>query len=375
MTLIPSHRSRTKVLVPRPEFASSDSTERDSNLIDESIIMCSTQQTKKKIAAFTLIELLVVIAIIAILAAILFPVFAQAKSAAKKTASLSNLKQIGTSLQIYVADFDDLFPDSEHGAGNPDTDPTMYWGDTVYPYIKNGKSWKTDSNGATLTSGCDGIYHDVSAPNCSNNVNPLYVAGKPGVNPQYQVGYSYGANVNIMPLNRYSSDPGFIAGNLTSTAMSTTSIPNNADSILLLSKGMEPSNVSYKTYAWFSTRIELWLGSGTARVSPAGSGSAGWVGPDGDDQPTKPGVVLADGWVGNALFDSDCGPTFVGAWECSASPRYRYNGTGIAAFADSHAKPVKKGSIKYFKNIYVNNSGLNKNYWFWWTHQFDSELH
>ncbi|MBS1708949.1 MAG: prepilin-type N-terminal cleavage/methylation domain-containing protein [Armatimonadetes bacterium] len=60
--------------------------------------------------AFTLIELLVVIAIIAILAAILFPVFAQAKVAAKKTADLSNLKQIGTSVMIYMSDNDDLFP-------------------------------------------------------------------------------------------------------------------------------------------------------------------------------------------------------------------------------------------------------------------------
>lgn len=57
--------------------------------------------------AFTLIELLVVIAIIAILAAILFPVFAQAKLAAKATASLSNLKQIGTGNQLYYNDFDD----------------------------------------------------------------------------------------------------------------------------------------------------------------------------------------------------------------------------------------------------------------------------
>jgi prepilin-type N-terminal cleavage/methylation domain-containing protein len=57
--------------------------------------------------AFTLIELLVVIAIIAILAAILFPVFAQAKAAAKKTASLSNAKNTGTAAQIYAADYDD----------------------------------------------------------------------------------------------------------------------------------------------------------------------------------------------------------------------------------------------------------------------------
>ena len=58
--------------------------------------------------AFTLIELLVVIAIIAILAAILFPVFAQAKLAAKKTSSISNMKQIATSSLIYIGDYDDV---------------------------------------------------------------------------------------------------------------------------------------------------------------------------------------------------------------------------------------------------------------------------
>ena len=60
--------------------------------------------------AFTLIELLVVIAIIAILAAILFPVFAQAKEAAKRTTDLSNAKQIGLAFQMYAGDYDDTSP-------------------------------------------------------------------------------------------------------------------------------------------------------------------------------------------------------------------------------------------------------------------------
>ena len=65
--------------------------------------------------AFTLIELLVVIAIIAILAAILFPVFAQAKEAAKKTTTLSNLKQTATAILMYSGDNDDYFPLAKAG--------------------------------------------------------------------------------------------------------------------------------------------------------------------------------------------------------------------------------------------------------------------
>jgi len=61
-------------------------------------------------AGFTLIELLVVIAIIAILAAILFPVFARARENAKRTGCLSNMKQIGTGIMMYVQDYDDTYP-------------------------------------------------------------------------------------------------------------------------------------------------------------------------------------------------------------------------------------------------------------------------
>src|SRR5438270_7299810 len=62
---------------------------------------------------FTLIELLVVIAIIAILAAILFPVFAQARDKARMTTCLSNLKQIGTGLMMYAEDYDEILPGSK----------------------------------------------------------------------------------------------------------------------------------------------------------------------------------------------------------------------------------------------------------------------
>src|SRR6201996_5203323 len=93
--------------------------------------------------AFTLIELLVVIAIIAILAAILFPVFAQAKAAAKKTVDLSNLKQIGTSAFIYSNDFDDQLGDADaYGASVQ----TFQLAARMKPYPKNNQIWKAPTS-------------------------------------------------------------------------------------------------------------------------------------------------------------------------------------------------------------------------------------
>lgn len=144
-----------------------------------------------KRTAFTLIELLVVIAIIAILAAILFPVFAQAKLAAKKTSSLSNVKQTALGVLMYNNDFDDEY---DSGSGNcwfypldggwswdtqpymkslallrDPTDPlsTRTWATWMFPpnnptvsisYASNGYLWQDSANGyPTYVGGVMGV--------------------------------------------------------------------------------------------------------------------------------------------------------------------------------------------------------------------------
>ncbi|MGV3721772.1 MAG: DUF1559 domain-containing protein [Actinomycetota bacterium] len=99
---------------------------------------------------FTLIELLVVIAIIAILAAILFPVFARAREAARSTTCKSNLKQIGLAVNMYKQDYDESLPFLVNGSSwtwnNTDWVNTSYWGVFYLPYTKNQQIWACPSS-------------------------------------------------------------------------------------------------------------------------------------------------------------------------------------------------------------------------------------
>jgi prepilin-type N-terminal cleavage/methylation domain-containing protein len=179
--------------------------------------------------AFTLIELLVVIAIIAILAAILFPVFAQAKTAAKKASDLTNTKQIGVALQLYLADNDDTFMPSNHreddSSGNE-----VHWSWMLLPYMKNEQ---------IFVSPVDAI--GGWAPGCADRTNNNRGFGEPGIQRSVdgcaiqgylpgvytkQVGrISYVANQAVIGRKRTSSD--------TSNVVNATSIEKVSNTILV----------------------------------------------------------------------------------------------------------------------------------------------
>lgn len=166
-------------------------------------------QNWKPASAFTLIELLVVIAIIAILAAILFPVFAQAREKARSISCLSNAKQMATATYMYVQDYDETlwsyrfvdssgseqanpFWNSPYVATGPcagsSSDNRVFWDVVLNPYIKNYDIFKCPSNPGNI------------------NGNGVWVNVDNGSSPTSQSGCSYGGQ-NSYAANKYLFQP------------------------------------------------------------------------------------------------------------------------------------------------------------------------
>jgi prepilin-type N-terminal cleavage/methylation domain-containing protein/prepilin-type processing-associated H-X9-DG protein len=132
--------------------------------------------------AFTLIELLVVIAIIAVLAAIMFPVLSQAREKARSISCLSNNRQIGIGLMLYLQDYDERYPQEHPASGNPAIDDdrgqleTVDYGspfDKILPYVASRDSSKTqlylcpsdpDPHGRQILDGSGNCLHSGAPP-------------------------------------------------------------------------------------------------------------------------------------------------------------------------------------------------------------------
>jgi prepilin-type N-terminal cleavage/methylation domain-containing protein/prepilin-type processing-associated H-X9-DG protein len=284
---------------------------------------------------FTLIELLVVIAIIAILAAILFPVFAQAKEAAKKTSCLSNLKQIGLGTLMYTNDSDDMYTQSEYGGNG--AGPHIAWTTTTYPYIKNGDFVVDDSAGSAagvqVSTGKSGIYACPDAPKIDVN------------NPDVE-GYTYGAHEDILAAN-YGLEPGNAS---ILPPMTTTQFDAPADKIVIMEKGANiPDGWNYP---WFEPVQWEWMNESIA--TQAGNPSS--VYKDGVD------IYLNQSHY-DVRHDTDCNSNDAGAWECAASARFRHNGSMNVSFGDGHSKAIQKYALLWFKNIWVTRSNGNCSHW------------
>ena len=238
-------------------------------------------------SGFTLIELLVVIAIIAILAAILFPVFAQARSKARQTTCVSNLKQVGLAIVMYTQDYDEMFP---LGAYNPPGQPIAMWYDLVEPYVKGGaKAIITSSTAAGRAAAPFWICPDLE--NKSYPLAPGDAAPGPFPPGNFFPSLSYMANANIMPFwHRAFADFGSFPGK--PSALTKVEAP--------------------------ATTVLSAHGLGYINGTGGDDWNSGCTGTE-DNYPIKGSPVL-----GNA------------AQYCAA--RYQHNGGSVYAFCDGHAK-------------------------------------
>ncbi|MBC8135998.1 MAG: prepilin-type N-terminal cleavage/methylation domain-containing protein [Fibrella sp.] len=135
---------------------------------------CSCSPLARQKSAFTLIELLIVIAIIAILAAILMPVFAQAREKARATSCMSNLKQISGGVLMYAQDNEEGIVGWMRRYDPSDVSYRQwYWPDRLQPYVKSGGSTPASGVMACPSWATEKLTKAVGAPDCYNDPTVL----------------------------------------------------------------------------------------------------------------------------------------------------------------------------------------------------------
>jgi len=256
---------------------------------------------------FTLIELLVVIAIIAILAAILFPVFAQAREKARATMCLSNMKQIGLGTMIYVQDYDEKYPMSQSYHNGVQ----VTWNALLEPYIKADKT-NFAADGQLQSWGQGPLFRCPSFPD-------------PNQSSVYGVHYDLFTDEWLDGVNS--------AGKPT-IAMAALDAP--ADKIIVAEKGRTEGPWGW---GYFATWQWDWADS---------------VMTNGQYDESKDNSNISIGKYDPTKGDCDGSASVDAVWAgCGMQPRYRHTGTSNFVFGDGHAKAIHKGGVKWYKNIYI----------------------
>lgn len=230
--------------------------------------------------AFTLIELLVVIAIIAILASILFPVFAQAREAARKTSCGSNVRQLGTAYQLYVQDYDETYPPAFYPGAAGQTQPNNFgqfrWPWLMLPYIKNMQLYRCPSESANFT-------HASCGGGCLDPANPFY-GYLWGLFPNY--GYNWG----YLAPDATAAAPGAGSTSL-SRGVSLAAVNAPAETVMLVDSIWTPGGAPTTTVLGY---FLVYPPNQWAGAPPVNGFSYGRVWPR---HQQKANVVFADGHV------------------------------------------------------------------------------
>jgi len=287
--------------------------------------------TSTKKSAFTLIELLVVIAIIAILAAILFPVFAQAREKARAITCVSNMKQIGLGILQYQQDYDEYLCPANYLIS---PGPVEYrWYNMVAPYIKNGTIIQTGLNSGHY-NGAGGVWHCPDFPSQQDG--------------------NYGVADHLFP---GPGLPTYVHGELDCPVLNTAALQTPADTIMVAEKGQDNAGLPSlgpggSSWPSFGENIGAWTAAATPELAKFDTTTDysvtynGWVPAPGQncDMPLNPACSV-----------NQCGDYY----NCGMHVRYRHNNTCSCLFTDGHVKAMGEGKINWFKNVYDPGAWAN----------------